>query len=231
MVSESAPSPRFFVLAQGALWSRYDVEVEALKPVNLGEGAADCPKCGSPVGMMQWLPPYRADLVLHGEELGDFIKVSGDDLLFSERFVQAFREEGLTGLEGFHPLEVVRVRRKRRGPKPSHVPQYLVVTACYGGAAVDLARSRIRYADEPPTCKQCREATKNAIHGFTLEAGTWRGEDIFRPWGLLGRLVVSERFARFVERHGFTNMTLVPTEELVWDPLELGPPTPKQGSA
>ena len=165
------------------------------------------------------------------EELGDFIETPGDDLLVSERFARAFQEEGLTGLEGFHTVEVVRVRRKRRGPKPSHVPHYLAVTACFSRAAVDLARSRIVYADEPPTCEECREATKNAIYGFTLEPGTWQCEDIFRPRGLTGRLVVSERFARFVERHGFTNMTLVPTEELVWDPLELGPPGTKLGSA
>ncbi|WP_257459898.1 hypothetical protein [Archangium lipolyticum] len=174
--------------------------------------------------MMKWLSPYRIELFLHGEELGDFIKAPGDDLLVSDRFARAFQEEGLTGLEGFHPVEVVRVRRKRRGSKPTHVPHYLAVTACFSRAAVHMALSRIRYADEPPTCEECREATKNAIYGFSLEPGTWQGEDIFRPRGLHGRLVVSERFARFVERHGFTNMILTPTEELVWDPLELGPP-------
>jgi hypothetical protein len=231
MVSESSTSPRFFVLEKGALWSRYDVDVENLKPVNLGQGA-DCPQCGGPIGMLPRLPPHRVQLVLHGEELGDFIESTGHDLFVSERFAQAVREEGFTGLKGFHPVEVVRVRRKRRGPKPSHIPQYLAVTACYGRAAVDLAHSRIRYADDPPTCEECRNATKNAIHGFALEPGTWQGEDIFRPRGLTGRLVVSERFARFVERHGFTNMTLTPTEDLVWDPLELGPaPLTKQGLA
>jgi hypothetical protein len=173
--------------------------------------------------MKRWLPPYRVELVLHGEELGDFIKATGDDLLVSERFAQAFREEGLTGLEGFHPVEVVRVRRKRRGPKPALVPHYLAVTACFGRAAVDVARSRIRYS-KPPTCEECRSEGVDTIHGFTLEAGTWQGEDIFRPRGMQGRLVVSERFARFVERHGFTNMRLIPTEELVSDPLERGPP-------
>ncbi len=95
--------------------------------------------------MKPWLPPHRAELVLHGEELGDFIDVFGNDLLVSERFAQAFREEGFTGLEGFHPVEVVRVRRKRRGPKPAHIPRYLLVRVCFGRAAVDVARSRIRY--------------------------------------------------------------------------------------
>lgn len=227
MVSEPAASPRFFILEKGELWSRYDVDADKLEPVNRGEGP-DCPRCGGAIGMLEWLPPYRVELVLHGEELGDFLEPSGDDLLVSERFAQAFREEGLTGLEGFHPVEVVRVRRKRRGPKPAHVPHYLAVTACFSRAAVDLAHSRIVYADDPPTCEECREATKNAIYGYTLEPGTWRGEDIFRPRGLYGCLTVSERFVRFVERHGFTNLKLTPTEQLVWDPLQLGPPGPKQ---
>nr|AYM53524.1 hypothetical protein [Cystobacter fuscus] len=69
----------------------------------------------------------------------------------------------------------------------------------------------------------------DTIHGFTLEPGTWRGEDIFRPRGLVGDLVVSERFKDFVERHGLTNMRLTPTEQFVRDPSHLGPaplPTP-----
>lgn len=228
MVSELSVSPRFFVLQKGAIGSRYDVDADKAEPVNCEEGA-DCPRCGYPIGMMRWLPPYRIELLLHGEELGDYLESSGDDLLVSERFVQAFREEGLTGLEGFHPVEVVRVRRKRRGARPSHAPHYLAVTACFGRAAVDVERSRIRYA-QPPTCEECRSEGVDSIHGFTLESGTWQGEDIFRPRGLQGRLVVSERFARFVERHGFTNMRLTPTEELVSDPLGLGPPSATPGS-
>jgi hypothetical protein len=228
MVSES-PSPRFFVLEEVGVGSRYETLVDETEPRRLGK-AARCPRCGDPIGMKPWLPPYSAELVLYGEELGDFIKASGDDLLISERFAQAFRDEGLTGLEGFHPVDILRVRRKRRGPKPSDTPRYLLVTACFPRAAVDLTRSRIRYTEAPPTCDECRSETKDAVLGFSLEPGTWREEDIFRPRGLFGTLVVSERFERFVTRHGFTNLRLTLTEEYVWNPL--GPePTMKPGSA
>lgn len=230
MGSEAPSSPRFFVLQEGVLGSRYDTDVEDIEPVNIGEGAR-CSRCGDPVGMLPRLPPHRVELVLHGEELGDFIKATGHELLVSERLAQSFRNEGLTGLEGFHPVEVVRIGRKRRGPKPSHIPRYLAVTARYGRAAVDLTRSRIRYT-ESPTCDECRYGTKDAVLGFSLEPGTWQGEDIFRPRGLSGSLVVSERFERFVTRHGFTNLRLTPTEEYVWNPLGPHPlPTTKQGSA
>jgi hypothetical protein len=212
----SEPPGRFFVLQPDPLGSRYDVDVERVKPVNRGE-APCCQKCGGAIGMMTWQPPHRANLMLHGEELGDFMEASGHDLLVSERFARLFRQEGLTGLEGFHPVEVLRVRRKQRGPTPSHVPHFLLVRASLGRAAVDMTRSRIP-CSRPPTCEECRYMHMDSIHGFTLEPGSWQGEDVFRPRGLYGFLTVSERFERFVARHGFANIRLTPTEAYEWNP-------------
>jgi hypothetical protein len=175
--------------------------------------------------MLTWQPPYSVDLELYGQGLGDFVEGPGYEVLVSERMAEAFRAEGLTGLLGFHPAEVVRVRRKRKGPKPSAVPPYFVVSPCFGRAAVDEARSHLRIK-KPMTCSECRYTSLDTIHGFALEPGTWRGEDVFRPRGLYGDIVVSERFTEFVTRHGFTNMKLIPTEEYVWDPARKGPPTP-----
>ncbi|MFE8599902.1 hypothetical protein [Archangium violaceum] len=172
---------------------------------------------------MKWLPPYRVELELHGEDLGDFIKNSAYDLLISERFAEAFRAEGLTGLEGFHPVEVVRVRRRgKRALKPITVPRYYVVSSRFGRAAVDLVLNRVR-THRTPTCPECRSGGISAINGFVLEPETWSGEDIFRPRGMPGEIVVTERFKSFVERHALTNMVLTPTEQFVWDPGKLGP--------
>jgi hypothetical protein len=216
MASESLTSQQFFVLEVHPNGSRYDVEVESVKPVNIGEGVS-CPKCGDPIGMLPWIPPCRANLILHGEEFGDLIDTPGHDFLVSERFAQAFRVEGLTGLEGFHPLELVRLRGRKHGLKPVTLPNYLVVRAQYGSATVDVVRSGIRYT-EPPICEACRYAIKKSIHGFCLAPGTWQGQDIFRPFGLTGSVTVSERFRRFVARHNFTNMQITPTEKYTWDP-------------
>jgi hypothetical protein len=222
MGSEDSTSPRFFVLTKGALWSRYDADVDPIEPENIGE-APRCPECGDVIGLLPWLPPYRAELELHGQELGDLIKAPGYALLISERFAEAFRAEGLTGLEGFHPVEVPRVRRMGKGSrKPLSVPRYQVVSPCYGRGAVDLVLNRVRIS-APPTCPECRYGDIDAIHGFVLEPGTWAGEDIFRPRGIQGRIIVSERFKDFAERHQLTNMVLTPTERYVWDPSHLGP--------
>ena len=115
------------------------------------------------------------------------------------------------------------MRRKSKGPKLRTVPRYFVAAPCLGRGAVDEARSHLR-RDKPVTCPECRSTGVDTIHGFTLESGSWQGEDVFRPRGLQGDIVVSERFAEFVKRHGFTNMKLSPTEEYVWDPGHKGPP-------
>ncbi|WP_257457953.1 hypothetical protein [Archangium lipolyticum] len=173
--------------------------------------------------MLKWLPPYRVELELYGEELGDYIRGPGYGWLISERFAEAFRAEGLTGLEGFHPVEVLRVRCMRKRPRqPLTVPRYYVVWPCFGRGAVDPVLNRVRIR-KTPTCTECRSAGIDAIHGFVLEPGTWGGEDIFRPRGMQGDIVVSERFKNFVEQHGLTNMVLTPTEQFVWDPSNLGP--------
>ncbi len=221
MASDVPLGQRFLVL-QGEMWGAHDTRFRDTKPVNLGD-APRCPQCGDPTGMLPRLPPFRGELELYGETLGDFVEASGYDFLVSVRFSEAFRAEGLTGLLGFHPVEVLRVSRKGQGSKPSIVPHYCAVTACFGRGAVDEGRSRLRRA-EPVTCPECRNPGMESIHGFLLEAGTWHGEDVFRPRGCQGSILVSERFAEFVKRHGFTNMKLIPTEEYVWDPLEKGPP-------
>ena len=223
MASEVQQAPSFFVL-ENDVWGPHDTQFDTVGPEAIG-AAPRCQQCGDPIGMKEWLPPHRVTLELHGQGVGDFVDgPGGNSILLSERMVEAFRADGLTGLLSFHPVEVVRVRRKRKGPKPEAVFRYFAATPCFGRGAVDEARSRIRRS-EPVTCPECRSAGVDSVHGFALERGTWQGEDVFRPRGLQGDILVSERFTQFVNRHGFTNMKLIPTEEYVWDPAHKGSPT------
>jgi hypothetical protein len=215
---------RFFVLENDIL-GPHDTQFRDVKPINLGD-APLCPRCNSALGSLTWQPPYRVALEIHGQSPGDFVRGSGSSRLISKRMAEAFQTERLTGLLGFHPVEVVRVRKKQRSRTPGVVPNYLVVNVSFfGTSAVDAGRSRLRY-DKPVTCPECRSAGLESAHGFVLEPDTWQGEDVFRARGLPGIIIVSERFAEFVKRHGFTNMKLIPTEEYFWDPLHKGPPAP-----
>jgi hypothetical protein len=71
--------------------------------------------------------------------------------------------------------------------------------------------------------RQRRSELREAMRRTGRQA-TWQGEDVFRPRGLQADIVVSERFAEFVKRHGFTNMKLIPTEKYVWDSDHKGLP-------
>jgi hypothetical protein len=93
------------------------------------------------------------------------------------------------------------------------VSRYLAVTACLSRSAIDVARSRIRRY-KSITCSECLDGGVKSIHGFTLESGTWQG-------GASSSLNASPTV---VHRHHLTNMKFIPTEEFIWDPLELGPP-------
>ncbi|HEX8702839.1 MAG TPA: DUF1629 domain-containing protein [Myxococcaceae bacterium] len=221
MDSEPSAAPRFFVV-EGVMWGLHETTYYEVEPVNLAP-AARCPRCNGVISMKTWLPPYVCDLELHGTSLGDFVRGPGDDVLISERMAEAFRAEELTGLTGFHPVEIRRVLKRRRRIDPGPLPRYFMVSACFGRGAVDDAHSLFRRR-EPVTCPECRYTGMHSIHGFALEPGTWAGEDVFRPRGIAGSIVVSERFAAFLQRHPFTNMKLIPIEEYVWDPLRLGPP-------
>lgn len=219
MGSDPQSLPRFFVL-KSQRDTRYDTEFFIVKEPERTD-APRCPRCGGVVGMLTWRPPFRVKLVLHGEEPGDFIQFlgAGSDIIISERFADAFRAAGLTGLHGFGPVEVVKVQRQRRGTRTGFtLPQYRAVTVTFGSALVDEPRSQI-LRPGPFTCDYCRAVGTDGMNGFTLEPGSWNGDDIFYPRGLPGIFVVSERFARLVTEHNLTNIVLTPTEQYVWDPL------------
>ena len=113
MASDVPPAPRFFVL-EDDVWGQHDTKFRSAKPINTGD-AALCPRCGGIIGMRTWLPPHRGELEMYGGILGDFVVVSGDDVLISERMAESFRAEELTGLHGFHPVEILRVRKGTTG--------------------------------------------------------------------------------------------------------------------
>ncbi|HLL06190.1 MAG TPA: hypothetical protein VK539_36800 [Myxococcaceae bacterium] len=113
---------------------------------------------------------------------------------------------------------MLRVLGKRRGSKSGPPPQYLFVTPVYGHTALDLERSRM-HISKPRTCTWCRSTGVDAIDGLALEEGTWTGEDVFRPRGLWGIILVSQRFRRFAEHRALSHYTFIPIDKYVWDPL------------
>ncbi|ARU63790.1 hypothetical protein CBW65_04930 [Tumebacillus avium] len=55
--------------------------------------------------------------------------------------------------------------------------------------------------------------TIHTYKNVVIDEDTWDGVDVFRPIGLPGTIVVTERFRDFVNQHVFTNINLVPSAE------------------
>ena len=179
------------------------------KGYNQGD-ATSCPVCGGTVSMLTWLPPYRVELELYGKEFGDFVFTpAGNDFLVSQKFREVYCSNGLTGLSGFDPVEMLRVKsRRKRFPNP---PIYFRVSVNYGQTALDLKASGFEW-HQPPKCAHCREATKIRWQRLVLEEGTWSGEDAFRPRGRSAAVMVSQRFKDACEQNGITNAFFTPAE-------------------
>ena len=189
-----------------------DAETCAWEEAGHGRGDAQaCPNCGSIIGMLEWLPPFRVDLKLYGKEFGDFVFLPGShDFLVSQKFRDVYHKHGITGLANFDPVEVIAVKsRRKRLSKP---PMYFRVLANYGQTAIDLAASGFEWID-PPTCSLCRNGIKMRWKRLVLEEGTWTGEDAFRPRGLSGTTMVSQRFKDVCEQHDIKNAVFIPADE------------------
>jgi hypothetical protein len=179
-----------------------------LEPYNLGE-APRCPRCGNYTGMLPWLPPYRAELTVWGDRFGDVASGPDYSRLVSKRFKTLWQAEGLVGLEGFDPVEVVRVRRRRKGLGES--PAYFHVTIVRSAVAVDQERSGMQW-DGPPTCDVCRLGRN--LKGYErIVPESEPAENICRVRGVPATVLVNEQFRMFCEKHQIGNCHLIPAAE------------------
>ena len=212
-MASDAASHRFFVLLRGAFQSEYDAEMLETDPVHLGD-APRCPTCSRFIGGRPWLPPYRAELTLHGSKWGDFAfrGAVGEDFLIAHSVSERFRAASLSGLSGFEPVEITRV-----GGTKIAAPDYVHVAVEIGSATIDQARSSFCRSGEVE-CEVCGfGGTLDAVHGFAIAPASWTGADVFIAMGLPGTPVVSERFKNWAEEEQLTNIRFTPTEAFEWD--------------
>jgi len=180
-------------------------------PHNVSDGP-NCPACGRPTGPYRWAPPLRAELETWGKRFGDMAFGPSSDMLVSERFKDLWLTSGLVGLEGFEPVEIVKVvRRGKRFKDPP--PAYVRVAAQRSQAAFDDVSSGVQWLEPPsPRCDVCRVGG-NAKGWERIVLEEEPKENICTVRGLGAWVLVDEHFKRFVEENGLLNCPLVPAEE------------------
>lgn len=184
---------------------RYRTDYEYDDSVAKGE-APKCPSCQAFVGMLQAKPPFRVHLETWGEDYGD-LAFWMTDVLGSARFRDEYEHSGLRGLSNFEP--VVCVSRKHFGAKLGDPPTYFSARPRLGGARVDPIASGIEWGDgKQPTCDLCLAGAGilRRWKGVVIDQSSWKGDDIFYPYGIPGVLVVSARFYEWALDKKFRNL-------------------------
>lgn len=182
----------------------------SVDPVRRGD-APRCSTCGLPLGSLRWLSPYRVEIETWGEAFGDVVFGPANDLLVSERFAFLWEEAGLLGLDGFEPVEIVKVVRHAR--LKHDPPRYFRVDVVRSQAAIDDAASALE-REAGPICPDCRlGGIINRARGIVLEPSPAPVEDVFVARGLPGTVMASERFRVFCTSQNILNAVLIPASE------------------
>jgi hypothetical protein len=204
---------KFFVLQSGT-GSSHETSFERVEPQF--KAGLTCPACGRALTDNEWIPPLRARVKVRarGGSLGDVAFASGLDVLVSARFVEAYRAEKLSGLQGLKEVEIQKVQPKAAAKRG--MSKYFLALADYGMTQIDAKRSLVAREGEPD-CLQCMGGAEVVtVEGYRIDEPTWSGEDFFVPWGFGGCLVVTERVLAMRDKYSLTNVSLVPTEAFVW---------------
>ncbi|MGB9873291.1 MAG: imm11 family protein [Anaerolineae bacterium] len=209
---------KFYVLEpEGDLFGTKWAYADQVGQVLRSKEGEQCPVCGRFVTPLKWLPPHRVKLsTAKPEKWGDFVWGAGFLLIVSERFKEIYEREGLTGIEAFSPVEIVRIGRRKTGDLPLELPAYYLIEIMWGGADQDDIASKVVW-EKAPTCSYCRiDGHLLKSEGIILKENSWTGVDIFIARGVPGTILVTERFKEVVERHNLRNAWFIPAEKYGW---------------
>lgn len=162
--------------------------------------------------MLKWLEPRKIRLsnTKYPDRLTSWLS---EPLVASQKFIDIYSIEGLTGINLFEPIEVVKVAHKTKNS--ADPPMYFRAQIDYTQSVrVDAGKTRIHGQESGWSCELCNPwgCTVDHIETLVLDTTNWDGIDIFRVYAI-GRVVVSQRFHDAIQKYGLTNFNLVTVED------------------
>ena len=159
-----------------------------------------CPLCGRHVSMLSWKEPRKMRLT--GKKYPDrLVDCLTEPLVVSDRFVKMYRDEGLSGISGFAPIQVTN--------HGFGMPNYYLGHISFNRSIeVDLAQTVIEGQLKEWSCPLCNPwgMSKDKIHKLVLLTEKWDGQDIMRLYCF--GIIVSQRFYDCVHQYGLTNFVM-----------------------
>ena len=124
----------------------------------------------------------------------EFTGAGGAPLLLSRRAADAFRENGITGIEETVPVQTVR----ESGPLPEGAPEY-VLARVRGRIELDLPKMGLK---KKKLCRVCGgfEWNRQRLSPLLLDASTWDGSDLCRIDSIPGYVICTDRVVALVKK-------------------------------
>jgi len=204
----------FYVLKNPSSYDNHKyaiLDYDHVGTINRGD-AKQCPKCGSTLSSLAWLPPYRVILEPWSNRYGD-IGFAGDELLLSENFMERFRQAGLRGLEVLGKAEIVKVKRRGGARPKGDPPSYFVAVPTRSFTKIDLKASGAE-TERPASCDTC--LSHGLLYRYArivIDEATWSGDDIFYAMGISGPIIVSQRYATWHHENQINTGDLIRSED------------------
>lgn len=182
-----------------------------------------CPECGKAISLLQWIEPRKIRLTSgkYPDRLSHWLH---EKLVVSERFVECYQAEGLTGITAFQPIEIVKAAGKNANP-----PKYFRAEIAYTKKVrVDPEKTILSGSkSESLYCALCNPfgSTCSALHKLVLNLDDTSDDklyDIFQVYSI--GVVMSQKFYDCVKKYDLTNFDLISSEEYTWHTTILGYP-------
>lgn len=190
-----------WVMSQSKAGSESETRFSVVDPHNLGEASA-CSQCGRYTSSKPWLPPRRVEVTLWGKTPADFA-IGPGVILVSDRVRILFEEHNIVGVSEFFPVEVMRIKGKRKSLSP--------ITAYF---AASIERIRVPVDDDSsgmiralePSCNTCGYFPEAKRAERIVFASGWAPPaDIFQANTLPLFLLASEKLRAAWEASGLNN--------------------------
>lgn len=210
---------KFYVLKIGVFGQFKFAWYETTNEARYSDDCPRCPVCNRAVGMLYWLPPYEV-IIKQPRRIGDFVAGSGDcDFLISERCLNLFHQQGLTGIQAVLPITVTRMGTTAAARQLKPPPLY--------GVYLEHTLTRLKYdemgiiwGEEPqtPYCQVCGPGGGGgpgwwmSRERVVVDPLSWTGEDIFFAMNGPGTILLSQKAADVILENGLTNATVIPCE-------------------
>lgn len=160
-----------------------------------------CPACGRTVGRWECSGPHFMILEGGGKypDRLPFCGAGESELLLSEKAVEVFLRNGITGIAGQTPVRTGRERDGALMPLPEEAPGY-VLAELDGTIDLDLGKMGLKKKNRCSVCGGF-DWNRQRLHPLIPDRETWNGRDLCRIASIPGYIVCTDRVVELVNKH------------------------------